>query len=265
MDESPQGEALRNAATLVRASTYAIALVGAGISVESGIPPFRGTGGLWTKRGEPPLDGYQRFLRDPLAYWQERLTASPAEDEFVAALDRAQPNPAHHALAALERAGLLHHVITQNVDDLHRRAGQQHLTEIHGNRHWVRCVNCCWRMPSAEFLVGSVPPSCPECGGLVKSDTVMFGEPIPGPALERCYLETERCDCMLVVGTSAQVYPAADFPVIARQRGATLIEMNLEETPLSDLCDVVVRGRLAETLPALVRALDIESFFERTS
>jgi NAD-dependent deacetylase len=159
-------------------------------------------------------------------------------------------------MAALEAAGRLQHVITQNIDGLHRAAGQRSLTEIHGNRAMARCMACGRRVPLGDVPLGRLPPACATCGGVLKNDTVMFGEPIPSDALDACYLHASRAEAFLVVGTSAVVYPAADFPVLAKRRGATLVEVNPEETALSALADVVVRAPAGDALPALVALLE---------
>ncbi len=246
-------EAVEAAAGALAAARYTVALVGAGISVESGIPPFRGPGGLWTKHGEPAMDGYQRFMADPEAYWRERLAQQAGASEFAHALAEAKPNAAHLAMAEMERAGLLQHIITQNIDDLHQQAGSTAITEIHGNRKKLRCTGCNRRWRYEEFDLGeSMPPRCPDCHGVVKGDTVMFGEPIPIDALESCHEQARACDCMLLVGTSAVVYPAAEFPVIAFRRGASLIEVNPMETPLSDVCVACLRAPAGEALPRLL-------------
>ncbi len=222
-----------------------VALTGAGLSVESGIPPFRGPGGLWTKYGEPPLDGYQRFLRDPARAWRERL--NPSERWAVGlreTLAAAKPNAGHRALAALEQHGLLHALITQNVDDLHHQAGSRALLEIHGNHRLLRCSACHTRFDPAEVDVDldHLPPHCKHCGGIVKGDTVQFGEPIPPDVLRACYAAVERCDCMLVVGTSGTVFPAADFPVEVLRRRGTLIEVNPYESDLTPGMTLSLRG-----------------------
>src|SRR5947209_7047314 len=136
----PDDEELAIAAEALASARYAIALVGAGISVESGIPPFRGPGGLWTKHGEPPMDGYQRMLADPAKHWREMMARRAGDDEFVRAIRDARPNDAHRALAELEAIGVLKHTISQNIDNLHFEAGSVNVTEIHGNRTKLRCV-----------------------------------------------------------------------------------------------------------------------------
>jgi NAD-dependent deacetylase len=248
---------IHKAAEAIVASRYCIALVGAGISVESGIPPFRGAGGLWTKHGEPPMDGYQRLMRDPAAYWQQMLARRESADEFARAIDAAQPNPAHIALAELESAGHLKHTISQNIDNLHFVAGSRSVTEIHGNRTKLRCVACGARWPFEEFVITEVPPPCPKCGGVVKSDTVMFGETIPQAAIRACYAESEKADMMIIAGTSAAVTPAAWFPALVLERGGTLVEVNTDETPFSEYCVAVLRGPAGELLPQLVDRVSV--------
>jgi NAD-dependent deacetylase len=243
---------LDRAARALASARYAIALVGAGISVESGIPPFRGAGGLWTKRGEPPMDGYRRFIADPAAGWREMLARRGGDDEFSRALSDAAPNEAHFALARLEALGVLRHTITQNIDNLHFIAGSEAVTEIHGNRTKVRCIDCGGRWRFDEIELGEIPPVCRHCGGVLKSDTVMFGEPIPQAALAECQAQVELADCMLIAGTSATVTPAAWFPQMVLERGGTLIEVNMEPTPLSDLAAASLRGPAGEVLPLLV-------------
>ena len=254
-----ESEAIERAVDLLAGSTDTVVLAGAGISKESGIPTFRGEGGLWTLRGEPPMNGYDAFRDDPARWWELRLEQQRQGSDFGSAIEGAEPNPGHLALAELERIGVLRHVISQNIDNLHRRAGQQSLTEIHGNRLWMRCVACEARWPRAEFPVDpqSLPPRCtqPDCDGVVKSDTVMFGEPIPPSALERSARETAEADLFMSVGTSAVVYPAAQYPVMAVQRGVSLIEVNPEPTPLSELAAAVLRGPSGEVLPRLVEGV----------
>ena len=252
---SDQSAAIETAARLIVESEYVVALVGAGLSVESGIPTFRGPGGLWTRIGEPSMRGYQEFLEDPMAWWEQQADeqADPARTEFRAAIDRAEPNPGHYALADLESIGVLKMTITQNVDNLHYGAGSALVAEIHGNRAKLRCISCESRWPRDEFVLGDRTPRCPECDGLVKFDTVMFGEPIPRGVLDLCFEETGRCDCMILVGTSATVYPAVSFPETVKGRGGYLVEANPNETPLSNASDVILRGPTGDTLPRVAR------------
>lgn len=248
---------LKRAATIIKSAGYVVALSGAGMSVDSGIPPFRGPGGLWTKYGEPPMDGYQRFLDDPREYWEKRLRRDGYLKGMYDALEGADPNPGHYALAKLEGKAILKTIITQNIDDLHVRAGSKGTIEIHGNFRLIRCIECNSRFPREEISLEVLPPRCPGCNGILKSDVVHFGEPIPRDVLARCQEESERCDCMLIIGTSAVVYPAAQFPQVVRSRGGSLIEVNSAESALTNLSDVSLRGSSSLLLPELVKRLEI--------
>jgi len=252
-DQKTADALVERAAAMILDADYPIALTGAGMSVESGIPPFRGPGGLWTKYGEPPMNGYQRFLADPKKAWEERL--SSRNDEFYKPLTDAMPNPGHLALAELEALGVLRFVITQNVDDLHRQAGQRAMAEIHGNWKLIRCLECRLRFRREQIDLATLPPRCPECAGLLKSDTVSFGEPIPPDMLELCAEHSARSDLVIVAGTSATVYPAAGFALEIKERGGTMIEVNLYESELTPLCDISLRGGSAEILPRLVKTV----------
>jgi len=244
---------IKAAAEVLLAARYPIALTGAGMSVESGIPPFRGPGGLWTKYGEPPMNGFQRFLADPKKAWEERLASR--NDELYKPLSVAKPNPGHAALVELETMGVLRFVITQNVDDLHRQAGQKSLAEIHGNWTLIRCIDCGRRFQREEISLEALPPICPKCEGILKSDTVSFGEPIPTDVLNQCARHAAQSDLVIVAGTSATVYPAAGFAIEVKERGGTLIEVNLYESEITRFCDISLRGGSAEILPRLVAAV----------
>jgi NAD-dependent deacetylase len=255
LDEATDA-AIACAAGLVARASHAVALTGAGLSVESGIPPFRGPGGIWTKYGEPPMDGYQRFLRDPRGYWEERL--APKQKDWMRALgeavQNAKPNPGHEALALLERRGLLAALITQNIDDLHRQAGHQQLLEIHGNHRLLRCCECNARFEPDAIAVDpqQLPPHCPHCAGVIKSDIVHFGEPIPPDVLRACFDAVARTDVMIVVGTSATVYPAAEFPHEVLRQGGVVIEVNPEPSELTPVATLSLRGPGAAVLTRLL-------------
>jgi NAD-dependent deacetylase len=250
--EATLDRSIADAARLIVDSRHVVALVGAGLSVESGVPTFRGPGGMWTKYGEPDMRGYDRFREDPGKWWEERVARAGTYRELVEALDAAVPNAGHFALREMEEAGYLKHIITQNIDNLHQVAGSTAITEIHGNRTKLRCIECSRRWPMEEFPIDALPPRCRDCGGIVKGDTVMFGEPIPRDALDECINQTRMCDCMLLIGTSAVVYPAAGFPVDVKRNGGFLIEVNPNETPLTEMSDVVVRAPSGEALPLVM-------------
>jgi NAD-dependent deacetylase len=253
MEESLQRE-IQQAAEVICSAGYVISLVGAGISVESGIPPFRGPGGLWTRMGEPSNSQWDEFQADPRGWWRRRMQSQ--ERPGLSSWEAAKPNPAHHALAELERIGVVRHVVTQNIDNLHQVAGTKNITEFHGNRFKLRCIRCEARFERDAFdLSPDEPPACIDCGGMVKSDTVMFGEPIPRYAITRALEEARRADCILIIGTSAVVYPAAELPLHVYRRGGSLIEINPMETPLTEVCHAVLRGPAGEVMPALADAV----------
>ena len=248
---------IKRAAEALAEAQYVTGLVGAGMSAESGIPTFRGEGGLWTKYGEPSMNEYQRLVNDPKAWWEERVNGTnnrmPGMRE---SLREARPNPGHEALAELEQLGVLKYIVTQNVDNLHRAAGQVNVAEIHGNWTLMRCIQCHMRFPQDDVSLESLPPLCPHCQGVVKGDTVMFGEPIPPDVLNICQSEALKSDCGMILGTSGVVYPAAALPELARRtNGATLIEINPEETALTETCDIVVRAPTGEAMPRIVELL----------
>lgn len=256
-DETYQERALERAVELVRDARYLVAMTGAGISVESGIPPFRGPGGLWTKYGEPPMNGYQQFQADPKTWWERRLSGADVRPES-ASFETAAPNPGHFALSQLERLGILKYVVTQNVDNLHQEAGSINVVHIHGNRTRLRCVRCSARFPRDEVRItyDTLPPRCPECGtGIIKGDGVMFGEPIPMDAMAICQDEAQKADTVLLIGTSGTVYPAAELPVMSKRRGAAIIEVNPYETAHTPLADLLLRGPSGVVLEELARRI----------
>jgi NAD-dependent deacetylase len=255
MTQQDLATSIEYAANVIAGSQYVVALVGAGLSAESGIPTFRGPDGLWTKHGEPDLRDYERFAADPKTWWKMRIERQGQLGEFVDALNAATPNAGHVALSEMEDGGWLKRIITQNIDNLHQLAGSRNIIEIHGNRTKLRCIQCNTRWPLDEFPIDELPPHCPVCGGVVKGDTVMFGEPIPRDVLDDCVEQAHLCDCMLLIGTSAVVYPAAQFPVDVKRAGGALIEINPNETPLTDMADIVVRANAGDSLPKIVALL----------
>ncbi|MBM4285453.1 MAG: NAD-dependent protein deacylase [Deltaproteobacteria bacterium] len=233
-------------AELLRRHQPAVALTGAGISVESGIPDFRSRGGLWERFDPMEYATIQAFRRHPAKVWTMLR-------EMDALLVQARPNPAHLALAALEAAGLLAGVITQNVDNLHQAAGSRKVVEYHGNAHRFVCLACGRLTPREGLDFASGPPSC-DCGGLIKPDVVFFGEPIPPAAQKEALDLASSCALMLVIGTSAEVAPASYLPFTAKDHGALIVESNLETTNLSRrLTDYFLSGPAGRQWPRVVK------------
>ncbi len=233
---------IQQTAEIIVSSKHVVALTGAGVSVESGIPPFRGKGGLWEKFDPLEVAHIQSFMRNPERVW--RLLIS----EMKGILADARPNPAHAGLARLESLGKLKTVITQNVDGLHQLAGSRDVIEFHGNFAMLRCMDCGLRVKTVDVAMTDMPPRC-HCGGIYRPECVFFGEPIPMQALDRAQMAASSCDLMLVAGTSAVVQPAAFMPVMARQSGAVVIEINPEPTPLTgSTSKYLVRGKAGITV-----------------
>jgi len=241
---------LEAAADLLSRARTGLALTGAGISAESGIPTFRGEGGLWTKYDPVKVASIDAFMEDPAAYWAISRERGPA-------VLSATPNPGHIALAELEAEGHIVAVATQNTDGLHQLGGSRRVIELHGSGRTVLCLDCGARESRADVqkrLEQDLPPRCLTCGGIfLKPTAVFFGEPMPAGAMEEAYALAERADVMLVVGSSLVVYPAADIPLEAARAGAKLIVINAEPTPLDRIASVVLHGRSGEVLPELVR------------
>lgn len=199
-------------------SRYAIALTGAGISVESGIPDFRGKNGLWSRLDPFEYGHIDSFRLNPGKVWKMLM-------EMGALVESVNPNGAHIALAELEKLGVIKMVITQNVDSLHQRAGSINVIEFHGNFRRMHCDRCHKVYMRADVSLVRLPPLC-TCGGPVRPDIVMFGEGIPHEAYSRAFDAAAKCDLMLVVGTSASVVPASELPRIAKKNGAHVLEIN---------------------------------------
>jgi NAD-dependent deacetylase len=210
--------AIADAASLIRTSRYLTAFTGAGISVESGIPPFRGPGGLWGKYNPRTLE-LDYFLAHPADAWPV------IREIFYDNFGMAKPNAAHLALARLEAAGTLKVLITQNIDNLHYLAGSRNIVEFHGNSRKLLCLSCGSRREANAGILKVLPPRCP-CGGVYKPDFIFFGEGIPPEAHTRSLEAAARTDVMLVIGSTGDVYPAALVPARAREAGAKIIEVN---------------------------------------
>jgi NAD-dependent deacetylase len=233
-------------------ASFVVVLTGAGISTESGIPDFRGPQGTWTKNPDAEKAAHiDYYLNDPEVRrraWQNRLTSE---------MWRAEPNAAHRALVDLERKGALQLLVTQNVDGLHAVAGtsRDRLIEVHGSVHEAKCMDCDWHGPMEATLervrAGDVDPACTECGGILKSATISFGENLVARDLHRAQVAASRADVFLALGTSLGVYPAAALPELALRAGARLIIVNEQETPFDPVADVVWNARLGEVLPEI--------------
>ncbi len=242
---------LADGVAVVAAARRITALSGAGVSTDSGIPDFRGPNGLWTRDPKAErMSNFQAYRDDPEVRrrsWQARL-AHPVW--------RAEPNDAHRALVSLERAGRLVSLVTQNIDGLHQRAGSVSVLELHGSMRDTVCLTCEDRRPMREALdrvaAGEEDPPCRVCGGVLKSATISFGQPLDGDVLAAARDAVLACDLMLAVGSSLSVQPAAGLVGLAARAGATVVICNASETPYDGLADIVLRGPLGEVLPALV-------------
>ena len=239
-----------------RTAKRIVVLTGAGISTDSGIPDFRGPQGVWTKNPAAEKTAtLQYYLSDPevrVRAWRNRVD-SP--------MWQADPNAAHRALAEVERRAALHTLVTQNIDGLHQKAGSSpdRIVEIHGTVHEVKCMSCDARGPMERTLArveaGEEDPPCLDCGGILKSATISFGENLVPEDLERARRAAASADLFLALGTSLAVYPAAALPELALAAGARLVVMNAQETPFDTVADAVVRDPLGDVLPALVELL----------
>lgn len=243
MQEEGLSERMRRAAALIARSRRLVVTTGAGISKESGIPTFRDPDGLWSRYRPEELASREAFLSDPKLVWgwyRERLRLAR----------EVEPNPAHRALVELE--GMLPRflLITQNVDNLHRRAGSREIVELHGSIERYRCFD--YAHPAEESPDwGDEPPLC-HCGSFIRPDIVWFGEPLPEAELECAFGETQRCDLLLVIGTSGLIYPAAFLPSLAKQVGACVIEINVKRSEITLIADIFLEGESGCLVPELV-------------
>ena len=238
------------AADLIVRARWPIALTGAGISVDSGIPDFRSPGGLWTRYDPFEYAHIEAFFRNPEKVWQMLKELS---DLVV----NARPNPGHEGLAALERMGRLKAVITQNVDNLHQEAGNTEVIEFHGNGNYLVCTQCDFRTSAREAETrarqdGVFPPRCPQDQSVLKPDVIFFGESIPIRPLAASEEHAGRSDLILVIGTSATVSPASSIPLITKQVGGKIIEINLTTTQLTPMADLTLLGSASRIMPLLV-------------
>ena len=241
---------IKQAAKDLAAAGNVTALTGAGISTESGIPPFRGRGGLWERFDPMEIAHIDALMRDPARVWTILVK------EMKEIVDIASPNDGHRGLAKLEEMGKLKTVITQNIDGLHQAAGNTDVIEFHGTFAWQRCMDCSRKYETRNVDISEIPPRC-TCGGILRPDAVFFGEMIPQDALWRSRQIVSDCDLMLVIGTSAVVQPAALMPVIAKETGAKIVEINPERTPLTDeISDYLIMGKAGIVMNRIMAELE---------
>ena len=248
MGRSEMMEEIERLAQLIIESKKVIVFTGAGVSTESGIPDFRGPGGIWS-RYDPEDFTIQKFLSGPAA--RKTIWKMSAESGL---LTEAEPNPAHYAIAELYQLSKLDCVITQNIDNLHQKAGvpEDKVFELHGNMRWVVCLSCRRRFPMPEVLQkikeGIEVPDCPDCQGILKPGAVLFGEALPEETLWEATRRSQNCDLFIVIGSTLVIYPAAYMPTYAREAGARLAIVNLTPTPLDHYATVVIQGGAGEIM-----------------
>ena len=243
-------EDYQKVADIIKKDPYIVAFTGAGISVDSGIPAFRGGQGLWEKYDPMEYAHIRAFTADPEKVWVMLR-------EMSEVIIQSGPSPAHHALSELEKKSYLKSVITQNVDGLHQVAGNSDVIEYHGNHRWLTCISCSKRVPLIIEMTRDLPyPRCGKCDGALRPDVVFFGESIPMVAMLRANEEANKCKVMIIIGTSGVVYPAAEIPYIAKSKGATIVEINIEPTPFtSSITDYFFAGSASQILPKLLEYL----------
>ncbi len=239
-------EKIKEAAKILVNSKHTTVFTGAGISVESGIPPFRGPDGLWSKY-DPTFLEIHYFNNHPAESWKL------IKEIFYDFMGKAKPNPAHYAVAELEHLGIVKAVITQNIDNLHQEAGSKVVYEFHGTTKYLTCMKCGKKWEYTPELLEELPPRCPECGGILKPDFVFFGEPIPEPANSLSFNETRKADIFLVIGTTGEIYPASLIPQMAKTKGAKIIEVNVSPSNYTNtITDIFLEGKAGEIMPQLI-------------
>jgi NAD-dependent deacetylase len=243
-------ENYREVAQLIRDKKNIIAFTGAGISVDSNIPAFRGAQGLWEKYDPAEYADIRSFMSEPAKIWNMLK-------EMTQLIFDANPSPAHLALATLEKAGYLNAVVTQNVDGLHQKAGNTNVIEYHGNSRLLICLKCREKTTFTKESLKIIPyPTCKKCHEPLKPDGVFFGEQIPAYAIEQAHKELETCKIMMIIGTSGVVYPAAEIPFRAASKGASIIEINVSQTPFtSALHPYFLEGNASKILPQILSEL----------
>ncbi len=240
---------INKAANLIRKSKYMVAFTGAGISVESGIPPFRGTDGLWNTT-HPIFLEIDFFKKKPFQSWKK------IKEIFYDKLGDAEPNVAHEILAKMEKRSFLESIITQNIDHLHQKAGSKYVYELHGTYRQLVCMECGSEYDLSFADLNFLPPTCYVCKGILKPDMVFFNEPIPQFAKKRSFDEARKSDLLLIIGTNAEVLPAAEIPEAAKKTGAKIIEINIKPSPFTHtVTDVFIEARATEAMKEIGKML----------
>ncbi len=241
---------LKDVVNILQQACHTVAFTGAGISAESGIPTFRGKGGIWDKY-DPIILEIDYFKKNPDKAWPH------IKEMFYNVIDKAQPNPAHKVLAQWEQQGLLKAIITQNIDNLHQKAGNKNVIEYHGNTRDLICLNCGKITPVKQADMTQNPVTCPHCGGLLKPDFVFFGESIPLEAQQQSLWHTQSSDVYLVIGTTGIIMPASLLPYEAKKNGATIIEINLTPSNYTNtITDIFLQGKAGDILPGLQKLMN---------
>ena len=217
----------QKAAELIKKSEHTTVFTGAGVSVESGVPPFRGKNGLWNEY-DPIILDLKNFYKNPEKSW---ITI---KEIFYDYFGKAEPNAAHKIIARLEKDGYVQAVITQNIDNLHQEAGSKNVFEFHGNSRCLVCTECEEKHPITDEILSELPPKCKKCGDILKPDFVFFGEAIPERAEKLSFEEAEKADLFIIIGSTGEVQPASLIPVVARSKGAEIIEINIRKSNFTD-------------------------------
>ena len=251
MINSDLERSVKEASQVILKARRITAFTGAGISVESGIPPFRGENGLWNRYNPEFLEiGY--FLNQPEASW------NLIKEIFYDYFGKAEPNIAHTVISKMETAGLLQTVITQNIDNLHQLAGSKNVLEFHGHSRTLICMDCSSVYSVSKVGLELLPPLCKKCGGLLKPEFIFFGEGIPEPANSLSFKAAEESDVFLVVGSTGEIMPASMIPTLAKQSGAEIIEINIEPSLYTDtVTDIFLQGRATDVFRLLEKELNL--------
>ena len=240
---------ISRAAEIIKISRHTIVFTGAGISVESGIPPFRGQGGIWGKY-DPNLFEIGYFSKHPEKSW------AIIKEIFFDTFPKVEPNNAHKCIAELERRGIVKTVITQNIDGLHQKAGNRKVQEFHGSSRTISCTVCKFPFQKETVSLDTLPPRCPRCMGLLKPDFVFFGEPIPGEVSMESFHQAQLSDVCIVIGSTGEVMPACQVPFHAKEHGASVIEINVEPSNFTyGTADIFLQGKAGEIMPKIMEKI----------